>query len=181
MFRSVVTFLCAGLLLALSACGGGGGGDDGGGSWVMASAPASTPGAGTGTTMSGPDAARAADAAEWVNGHRVANGLGTLSWNSTAAQVAYAHCMDMHVRSFFDHVNPSGQDPGDRLTAGGVGWSRWGENIGKNYLTGESVATGWMNSTGHRQNILNGAFTHMGLACYDAPSGRYWTLVFYTP
>ena len=177
MVRRVPFYLVLILALALGSCGGGGGGGSSN-NFVLATAPVATAGAGTGTTMGVLDANLARDAVDWVNAHRVANGLSALPWNAAVAQVAYNHCVDMDVRNFFDHVNPSNQDPGDRLAAAAIGNTGWGENIAMGQPTGQAVAEAWMNSPGHRNNILSSNWTSMGMGAYSVGGTIYWTNVF---
>lgn len=106
-----------------------------------------------------------------TNLERQARGLYLYAWNDTLAGAARAHSLDMGQRAYFDHVNPDGHDPGDRITAAGYNWSSRGENIYAGYGPGgsplppEHVVTGWMNSPGHRKNILR---------AYDDPDGIYY-------
>ena len=117
---------------------------------------------------------------QFLNADRVANGLSALTCHTGVGQVARAHSQDMSDRNYFDHVNPEGEQPWDRLERGGVsGWSSVGENIAYGYPTAEEVQEGWMGSPGHRANILDGGFTHVGIGAVTDPSGQiYWTQVF---
>jgi uncharacterized protein YkwD len=81
----------------------------------------------------------------------------------------------MAARDFFDHTNPDGDGPGERVTASGYRWSTYGENIAKGQQTPEAVMTSWMNSPGHRANILNCAFEEIGVGIHDGGGGPYWT------
>jgi uncharacterized protein YkwD len=96
-----------------------------------------------------------------------------------ASQVAYEHCVDMDVRDFFSHTNPDGDGPGDRIAAAEISHAGWGENIAWGYASPQAVMDGWMNSPGHRANILNSAWTHVGIGVH-APGvgGPWWTQVF---
>jgi uncharacterized protein YkwD len=69
-------------------------------------------------------------------------------------------------RHYLDHTNPDGQDPGDRMAAAGWHGSAWGENIAAGYSTAQKVFNAWMNSDGHRANILNCKFNRIGIG-YD--------------
>ncbi len=68
-------------------------------------------------------------------------------------------------RAFFNHVNPDGQGPADRITAAGYTWAACAENIAAGQTSAEAVMAAWMNSTAHRENILRG---------YDDPDGIYY-------
>lgn len=85
----------------------------------------------------------------------------------------------MSQRNFFDHVNPDGDGPGERIEASTYEWSTWGENIAAGYRTPEAVVEGWMSSDGHCSNIMNPAFTEIGVG-YE-PDGFNWTQVFGAP
>jgi uncharacterized protein YkwD len=109
-----------------------------------------------------------------VNVERANNGLQPVQWHDTASQVAYMHALDMDVRNYFAHDNPDGLSPGDRLTAGGVNWTGWGENIARGQDNPAAVMNAWMNSPGHRSNILNSIFTHLGVGVHEAGGGPWW-------
>ncbi|MEU2503286.1 CAP domain-containing protein [Streptomyces sp. NPDC007863] len=112
-----------------------------------------------------------------VNAERAKAGCGPLTANATLARAAQAHSDDMAARDFFDHTNPDGADPGDRVTAAGYPWSTYGENIAMGQRTPEQVMEAWMNSPGHRANILNCDFKELGVGIHD-DGGPYWTQVF---
>ena len=82
----------------------------------------------------------------------------------------------MRVNKYFDHTSPTYGSPFDMLKKFGISYKSAGENIAQGYSTPEAVVNGWMNSSGHRANILNASFTHMGVG-YDA-NGHYWTQMF---
>ncbi|MFE5793281.1 CAP domain-containing protein [Streptomyces sp. NPDC056503] len=112
-----------------------------------------------------------------VNAERAKAGCGPLTANATLARAAQGHSDDMAARDFFDHTNPDGADPGDRVTAAGYPWSTYGENIAMGQRTPEQVMEAWMNSPGHRANILNCDFKELGVGVHDE-GGPYWTQVF---
>ena len=114
-----------------------------------------------------------------MNQHRLAQGLDALVWSDSLAAVAQAHSQDMRDRDFFDHTNPDGDDPFDRMTAAGISYGYAGENIAFGYSTGQSVFDGWINSPGHKANIENGNYTHHGVGYVE--DGHYWTHVFSRP
>jgi uncharacterized protein YkwD len=112
--------------------------------------------------------------------------VGALAWNTTLTNAAKAHSQDMIDRDFFDHTNPSGQKPGDRVTAQGYTWGTVGENIAAGQRSVKVVMDGWMSSSGHCNNIMNGSFTEVGVACVlrqDDPNNYtyYWTMVLARP
>jgi uncharacterized protein YkwD len=97
---------------------------------------------------------------------------------------ARVHSADMAQRGFFDHVNPDGEDPFDRMERTGFRFSLAGENIAAGQRSPEEVMAGWMASPGHCANIMEPGFTHFGVGLYvDANSdlGLFWTQTFATP
>lgn len=110
-----------------------------------------------------------------VNEERATAGCGPLTADPLLRNAAQGHSADMAARDFFDHVNPDGADPGQRITAAGYRWSTYGENIAKGQQTASSVMTSWMNSEGHRANILNCSFKNIGVGIHDGAGGPWWT------
>ncbi|MGW2707055.1 sigma-70 family RNA polymerase sigma factor [Streptomyces sp. NPDC001340] len=110
-----------------------------------------------------------------VNKERAAAGCGPLTENAQLEKAAQAHSDDMAARNFFDHTNPDGADPGQRITAAGYRWSTYGENIAKGQQTPQSVMDSWMNSPGHRANILNCSFKEIGVGVHKGSGGPWWT------
>jgi uncharacterized protein YkwD len=117
-----------------------------------------------------------------IDAERVSRGLAPLAFDALLAQVAEAHSQDMINRDFFDHINPDGLDPGERLANAGYGAGNWGETIGAGYTTPESMLNGWLNSSGHRNILLSPSFTQIGLGYVTGGDyGHYWTAIFATP
>lgn len=111
-----------------------------------------------------------------VSRHRM--GLPILKWNEQAATVAKSHSQDMLTHQFFDHVSAStGMDPFDRMEKEGIRFHTAGENIAMGYFDAIEAHHGWMNSLGHRKNILNKDFTTLGVGL----AGTYFTQNFVTP
>ncbi|MFF8432094.1 sigma-70 family RNA polymerase sigma factor [Streptomyces sp. NPDC016566] len=110
-----------------------------------------------------------------VNKERAAAGCGPLTENAQLEKAAQAHSDDMAARNFFDHTNPDGADPGQRITAAGYRWSTYGENIAMGQQTPQSVMDSWMNSPGHRANILNCSFKEIGVGVHKGSGGPWWT------
>ncbi|NEA14911.1 CAP domain-containing protein, partial [Streptomyces halstedii] len=110
-----------------------------------------------------------------VNAERAKEGCGAVSGNSLLATAASRHSADMADRDYFSHTSPDGTDPGDRITAAGYRWSTYGENIAKGQTTPAAVMEAWMNSPGHRANILNCAFKELGVGREDSSDGPVWT------
>ena len=111
-----------------------------------------------------------------VNAERAAAGCGALSADSGLASVARAHSADMRDRGFFDHVNLDGLDPFDRAERAGI--SARAENIAYGQADAAEVMTAWMNSSGHRANILNCSLTRLGVGVAEGAGGPWWTQLF---
>lgn len=109
-----------------------------------------------------------------TNEQRAANNLPALTLSLAITNSAQAHAQDMVTRNFFSHVNPDGLDPFQRLSRDGVSFGAAGENIAAGHSTAASVLNAWMNSSGHRANILHPAFRKLGLGFAE---GR-WVQVF---
>ncbi|GAA3126006.1 hypothetical protein GCM10010530_54320 [Kribbella aluminosa] len=103
---------------------------------------------------------------DYTNQIRQQQGCGPLKLDSALVEAAGKHASDMVRRHYMDHTNPDGQGPGDRMTAAGYRGSTWGENIAAGYDTAQKVVAAWMQSDGHRKNILNCRFTSIGVG-YD--------------
>jgi uncharacterized protein YkwD len=124
-----------------------------------------------------------------VNQHRFVGGscggegmpaVGPLEMDEVLRGVARSYSAQMAENGFFDHVDPWGRDPSDRIaSAGFTGSQPWGENIAMGYPTAEDVVVGWMNSPGHCMNILEGAYGVIGIGYYldedDPYAGPLWT------
>ncbi len=98
--------------------------------------------------------------------------------NAALRCAARNHSRDMVERGFFDHTNPDGDGPGERIAQTGYVPRTWGENIAYGQLTPEQVVEAWMDSDGHCANIMNPSFTELGVG-YD--SDNTWTQVFGAP
>ncbi|MFE7167902.1 sigma-70 family RNA polymerase sigma factor [Streptomyces sp. NPDC057616] len=110
-----------------------------------------------------------------VNQERAKAGCGALAEDPQLEQAAQGHSDDMAARGFFDHTNPDGADPGQRITAAGYKWSTYGENIAQGQQTPQAVMESWMNSPGHRANILNCSFKDIGVGVHKGTGGPWWT------
>jgi uncharacterized protein YkwD len=94
---------------------------------------------------------------------------------------AEGHSQDMAANNFFSHTGSDGSSPGDRISRQGYSWTTYAENIGAGYTSPAAVVQGWMNSSGHRDNILNSNVQHVGVGFVYYPSSDwvyYWTAVF---
>jgi len=130
------------------------------------------------------------DVFDLVNEERASAGVNPLSWSDALYELAKAHSNDMCDRGFFSHINPEGEDPTGRGRAGHAGSYTFtpivpdpffgvGENIAMGQTSASQVMDDWMNSPGHRANILNGSYTHIGVGVCDG-CGTHWTQCFGT-
>lgn len=143
-----------------------------------AGAPTPTPDAGAPEPPPPPPAcASPIEAAELelTNAARRAAGLGELRCDEGLARAARLHSQDMCDQGYFDHDSLDGRTFVDRIDDEGVRWRTVGENIAVGYRTPEAVHEGWMNSDGHRRNILNGAFGRIGIGYVECGGRPYWT------
>ena len=135
-------------------------------------------------TASKPNASTSADSVsayekkvvELVNAERAKYGLSALTLNAELSAVARAKSQDMKDKNYFSHTSPTYGSPFDMMKSFGIKYKTAGENIAYGYRTPEAVVNGWMNSEGHRANILNASFKEIGVG-YVA-SGNYWTQMF---
>lgn len=115
-----------------------------------------------------------------VNLERKKANLQPLTLNSQLAQAAQNHTNDMVSKSYFSHTSPSGGTMTSRVNATGYKYSAIGENIAAGSGTATATMTQWMNSPGHRANILNPKFRELGVG-YAQSNDQYryyWTQVF---
>ena len=111
-----------------------------------------------------------------VNEVRRKNGLHPLSANWELSRVARYKSQDMRDRGYFSHTSPTYGSPFQMIIAFGLSYRTAGENIARGYASPQAVVDGWMNSSGHRANILNASYTQIGVG-YVA-KGNYWTQLF---
>ncbi len=111
-----------------------------------------------------------------VNQERAKNGLSPLKENWELSRVARIKSQDMKNNGYFSHTSPVYGSPFQMLKNFGISYRSAGENIAKGQQSPEAVVKAWMNSSGHRANILNSSFNTIGVG-YE-PSGRYWTQMF---
>ncbi|OAS16391.1 CAP domain-containing protein [Paenibacillus oryzisoli] len=102
-----------------------------------------------------------------VNEERSKAGLKPLMGNNALTTMALDKAKDMYNNGYFDHTSPTYGSPFDMMSAYGIHYSFAGENIAKGQQTPQAVMTAWMNSSGHRQNILSPNFTQIGVAYYN--------------
>jgi uncharacterized protein YkwD len=100
------------------------------------------------------------------------------------ANVAYDHAADMATHNYFEHKDPAGHTPADRVRASGYREKLVGENIAYGPQTADEVVRGWMDSPGHCENIMDSRFGEMGVAFaagHATKSGLYWVQVLAAP
>lgn len=108
---------------------------------------------------------------------RKKHGLSPLQWDEKTAAVAYAHSKDMYENNYFSHTSPDNGELQDRLEDEQIVFQYAGENIAAKYVDSIAAVEGWLNSEGHRVNLLNEQFTHIGIGVYR----DYYTQNFVTP
>ncbi|AQA15763.1 CAP domain-containing protein [Streptomyces malaysiensis] len=114
-----------------------------------------------------------------TNAERAAARLAPLAQDPRLAAAAQAHSDDMVARDFYSHTGPEGHQPWDRARAAGATHRGIGENIACGQRSPAEVVRGWMDSPGHRANILKPDFTHIGVGhATGSRAGTYWTQVF---
>lgn len=102
---------------------------------------------------------------DWTNQRRGENGLAELKENAQLNLAAQAKVKDMFSRAYFDHISPDGKGPADLAKAAGYEYIAVGENLALgNYKDDQALVEAWMNSPGHRANILSGKFKEIGVA-----------------
>ena len=111
-----------------------------------------------------------------VNEIRASNGLNALKPNAKLSEIARTKSQDMRTNGYFAHQSPTYGSPFDMLRQFGVTYRTAGENIAYGYSTPAAVVEGWMNSQGHRENILKSTYTEIGVGYVE--SGNYWTQLF---
>lgn len=111
-----------------------------------------------------------------VNIERAKYGLSPLVQDNGATQTAHLRAKEI-VKSF-SHTRPDGSSCFTAAKEFGVTYRSAGENIAYGYPTPNAVVTGWMNSEGHRKNILSGSFSKIGIGCYKSGGVLYWSQFF---
>lgn len=102
-----------------------------------------------------------------VNQERAKEGLQPLKNDEALANVAMIKAKDMYNNNYFDHNSPTLGSPFDLMKSEGIEYRTAGENIAKGQQTPQDVMDAWMNSEGHRQNIMNPNYTSIGVAYYN--------------
>jgi len=113
---------------------------------------------------------------ELTNRERTNAGLEPLNVDLELSRVAQEKSRDMAVNNYFDHNSPVYGSPFEMIQAYAINYRAAGENIAKGQRSPQEVVQAWMNSPGHRANILNGSFTHIGVGFVE--QGNHWTQMF---
>ncbi|MTH54361.1 SCP-like extracellular protein [Bacillus mangrovi] len=145
---------------------------------------APSPGDGSGNSGSGEKTPPAsgditsieAQVIDLTNKEREKNGLPALQSSKQVSDVAREKSKDMEEKDYFSHTSPTYGSPFDMMRDFGVQYETAGENIAMGQKSPEEVVKAWMESEGHRKNILNGTYTEIGVG-YNA-EGQYWTQMF---
>ena len=131
----------------------------------------------TAPAQAGTDSAETAAVVARVNEERESAGWAPVTVDSRLTTAAQRHSQDQADRGVMTHTGADGSTAGERATRAGYRWSRIAENVASGTTSAERVMTMWMNSSGHRANIENCTFRHIGVARV----GGYWTQMFGRP
>lgn len=112
-----------------------------------------------------------------TNSVRARYDLSALTWSSTVANASRKHSNNMAEHGFFDHMNPEGQTPSDRMTEAGILYNTIGENIIGGYGTAVLSTHAWFNSSDHRKNMLNKKFRYLGIGFAFQKDSLYKTYI----
>lgn len=112
-----------------------------------------------------------------INKERAAAGLSPLQVDLRLVDVAQMKALDMKTNSYFSHTSPTYGSPFDMLKNAGIQYRSAGENIARNMSVDAAMAA-FMSSDGHRKNILNPAYTHIGVGVVSSNSGNYYVQIF---
>ncbi len=111
-----------------------------------------------------------------TNKERQKNGLAPLKADPSLSRVAQAKTNDMNAKRYFSHTSPTYGSPFDMMRDFGVTYRTAGENIAMGQPTAQQVVNAWMNSEGHRKNILSPNYTNIGVGF--TKTGNYWSQMF---
>ena len=113
---------------------------------------------------------------ELTNQERAKYGVPALKLDVELSKVAREKSRDMQAKGYFDHNSPTYGSPFDMMKKFGISYRSAGENIAMGQQSPQEVVNAWMNSEGHRKNILNANYTHIGIG--HIAQGNYWTQMF---
>jgi uncharacterized YkwD family protein len=115
---------------------------------------------------------------ELVNNERAKAGIKPVTYNAQVAAAARIKSDEMAAKKYFNHTSPTYGTPFEMLRAFGIDYRTAGENIAKGQKTAKAVMGAWMNSSGHRYNILNPDFTQLGVGYANDGGTTYWVQIF---
>jgi uncharacterized YkwD family protein len=118
-----------------------------------------------------------------TNYDRERNGKEPLALNAALSNVAHQKSLDLYENHYFDHTSPEYGSPFEMMTTFGITYHMAGENIAAGQQNSVEVVGAWMDSPGHRENILNSSFTQIGVGHVQKNGGygTYWTQMFISP
>lgn len=112
-----------------------------------------------------------------LNAERARRGLAAVSIHPLVTEAAEVHSADQAATRTMSHRGSDGSNTGQRLDRVGFDWRGWAENVGAGHPNAAIIFDGWMNSTGHRDNML-GTYRYIGVAVAESSDGtKYWTMV----
>ena len=123
----------------------------------------------------------AAKVLDITNDKRAAAGCKALKLNSKLTKAAQKHSEDMAAKNYFSHDSQDGRSPCDRMADAGYSFGAAAENIAMGQQSPSDVMSSWMNSAGHKANIVNCTYTEMGLGYAVGNGSPYWTQTFGKP
>lgn len=138
--------------------------------------PATPPTTSTPSTTTSDVNAFEQEVVKLTNAERTKAGLSPLQTDAKLMAAAREKSQDMQTNKYFSHTSPTFGSPFDRMKALGIAYKGAGENIAQGQRSPQEVVQAWMESPGHRANILNGKFTHIGVGYVK--TGNYWTQQF---
>lgn len=109
-----------------------------------------------------------------ANAERAKAGCAPFRANGRLNTSAQAHADDMAARDYYEHNSPEGRNAGDRMSAAGYDWHKWGENIHRGPKSAADAMRDWMKSPGHRANILDCGFKDIGVGVNLSGNGPWW-------
>ena len=177
--------LAVGLIAAIASGGKSHSSSDAAKSQTTGSTGSSSGSSSSGSTSSGSSsssgsiASDQALAVQLMNADRAANGLPALKVNSSLTSLAGDYAQDMINRNYFSHYNPEGQSPFDRMQARGITYKTAGENLAINTSVA-AAEKAFMNSSGHKANILNSTYTEVGIGVRYASNGSVYVVQEFT-
>lgn len=117
----------------------------------------------------------AGDLLKFSNEERMENGTEVLTYNEKLAEAAGAKAEDMFANQYWAHTSPAGKDPWSFIINAGYSYLYAGENLARDFADSKGVVEAWMNSSTHRENLLNGRYKEVGFAIRNGRYGNYET------